>query len=78
MQLGNPAKEAVAQTSTETHPAATNSQAIQAPVAVPKYLEQTYWWAYLHPRGVNFFERHIFAIRVADFFCASDLAQAIL
>jgi ubiquinone/menaquinone biosynthesis C-methylase UbiE len=57
MQLGNPAKEAVAQTSTETHPAATNSQAIQAPVAVPKYLEQTYWWAYLHPRGVNFFER---------------------
>ncbi|MEO5376630.1 MAG: rhodoquinone biosynthesis methyltransferase RquA [Magnetococcus sp. DMHC-6] len=24
---------------------------------VPNYLEQTYWWAYLHPRGVHFFER---------------------
>lgn len=27
------------------------------PVALPAYLEQTYWWAYLHPRGVRFFER---------------------
>ena len=24
---------------------------------VPRYLEQTYWWAYLHPKGVHFFER---------------------
>ncbi|MBF0162295.1 MAG: class I SAM-dependent methyltransferase [Magnetococcales bacterium] len=24
---------------------------------VPRYLEQTYWWAYLHPKGVRFFER---------------------
>jgi ubiquinone/menaquinone biosynthesis C-methylase UbiE len=24
---------------------------------VPQYLEQTYWWAYLHPQGVRFFER---------------------
>lgn len=24
---------------------------------VPAYLEQTYWWAYLHPKGVQFFER---------------------
>lgn len=27
------------------------------PVRVPAYLEQTYWWAYLHPTGVRFFER---------------------
>ena len=26
-------------------------------LAVPEYLEQTYWWAYLHPLGVRFFER---------------------
>ncbi|MEO5329081.1 MAG: rhodoquinone biosynthesis methyltransferase RquA [Magnetococcus sp. THC-1_WYH] len=24
---------------------------------VPEYLKQTYWWAYLHPVGVRFFER---------------------
>jgi ubiquinone/menaquinone biosynthesis C-methylase UbiE len=24
---------------------------------IPSYLEQTYWWAYLHPNGVRFFER---------------------
>jgi ubiquinone/menaquinone biosynthesis C-methylase UbiE len=27
-----------------------------APVPLPRYLEQTYWWAYLHPRGVRVFE----------------------
>jgi ubiquinone/menaquinone biosynthesis C-methylase UbiE len=26
-------------------------------VGIPQYLEETYWWAYLHPRAVNFFER---------------------
>lgn len=26
-------------------------------VVVPQYLEQTYWWAYLHPRAVHIFER---------------------
>jgi ubiquinone/menaquinone biosynthesis C-methylase UbiE len=29
----------------------------QAPVVIPAYLEQTYWWAYVHPRAVSFFER---------------------
>ncbi|MBF0357621.1 MAG: class I SAM-dependent methyltransferase [Magnetococcales bacterium] len=24
---------------------------------IPHYLEQTYWWAYIHPTGVRFFER---------------------
>lgn len=27
------------------------------PVAVPDYLEKTYWWAYLHPNAVRIFER---------------------
>ena len=27
------------------------------PVTIPKYLENTYWWAYLHPRAVHIFER---------------------
>lgn len=26
-------------------------------LAIPAYLEQTYWWAYIHPAGVRFFER---------------------
>ena len=26
-------------------------------IAVPGYLEQTYWWAYVHPRAVKLFER---------------------
>lgn len=25
--------------------------------AIPNYLQQTYWWAYLHPAGVRLFER---------------------
>jgi len=27
------------------------------PIAVPRYLEENYWWAYVHPRGVKLFER---------------------
>jgi ubiquinone/menaquinone biosynthesis C-methylase UbiE len=30
---------------------------LKAPVQLPKYLEQTYWWAYIHPRAVRIFER---------------------
>lgn len=26
--------------------------------AVPSYLQTFYWWAYIHPRAVKFFERH--------------------
>lgn len=29
----------------------------QRPIAIPAYLEQTYWWAYVHPRAVSVFER---------------------
>jgi len=25
---------------------------------VPNYLEEIYWWAYVHPRAVKFFDRH--------------------
>ena len=27
------------------------------PVTIPAYLQKTYWWAYLHPRAVQVFER---------------------
>lgn len=30
---------------------------ISSKVPLPQYLEETYWWAYLHPKGVRFFER---------------------
>lgn len=32
-------------------------EAVKVPVQLPRYLEQTYWWAYLHPNAVRFFER---------------------
>ena len=28
-----------------------------APITIPKYLQDTYWWAYLHPNAVRIFER---------------------
>jgi ubiquinone/menaquinone biosynthesis C-methylase UbiE len=33
------------------------SDAGAAPPPVPDYCQETYWWAYLHPRAVWFFER---------------------
>jgi ubiquinone/menaquinone biosynthesis C-methylase UbiE len=30
---------------------------LNRPLAIPAYLEKTYWWAYIHPRAVSFFER---------------------
>ena len=30
---------------------------LQRPVAIPAYLQQTYWWAYIHPNAVHVFER---------------------
>lgn len=36
------------------------ASALGGPVAaphVPGYLDQTYWWAYVHPKAVRFFER---------------------
>jgi ubiquinone/menaquinone biosynthesis C-methylase UbiE len=28
-----------------------------SPIAIPAYLTHTYWWAYVHPRAVQLFER---------------------
>jgi ubiquinone/menaquinone biosynthesis C-methylase UbiE len=33
------------------------SVAISASLAVPSYLQEIYWWAYVHPRAVQVFER---------------------
>jgi ubiquinone/menaquinone biosynthesis C-methylase UbiE len=33
------------------------SQSLAAEVAIPRYLAETYWWAYLHPRALYLFER---------------------
>lgn len=41
----------------DVHPAGPGGAGCPATVPLPRYLEQTYWWAYLHPRGVRFFER---------------------
>jgi len=32
-------------------------QALKEPVQIPQYLEQIYWWAYVHPNAVRVFER---------------------
>lgn len=26
-------------------------------IQIPKYLKETYWWAYVHPKAIRFFER---------------------
>lgn len=42
----------------ETAVPATRREALRsAEIPIPKYLSQTYWWAYLHPLGVRVFER---------------------
>ena len=38
-------------------PAQLSSVDEALPVPLPTYLQQTYWWAYLHPTAVRFFER---------------------
>ena len=30
---------------------------MQPATSIPRYLHDTYWWAYVHPRAVRFFER---------------------
>lgn len=30
---------------------------LAAPVAIPDYLQETYWWAYVHPGAIRVFER---------------------
>lgn len=43
--------------SKESAALATSTVPAFAPVAIPEYLEKTYWWAYLHPNAVRIFER---------------------
>lgn len=35
----------------------TEVQCVAGDLVVPRYLAQTYWWAYVHPRAVQVFER---------------------
>ena len=37
--------------------ASSNSIPEKKSPAIPAYLQATYWWAYIHPRGVRVFER---------------------
>lgn len=34
------------------------SRASRAATAIPQYLKDVYWWAYVHPRAIEFFDRH--------------------
>lgn len=38
-------------------PFAAGSVDIDVPPPVPRYLQQVYWWAYVHPNAVQLFER---------------------
>lgn len=50
-------KQTAAIAQTETLQALGAARALRAPAAIPEYLHNTYWWAYLHPRAVHIFER---------------------
>lgn len=40
-----------------THKAEQKALERLSPQAIPNYLQETYWWAYIHPNAVSFFER---------------------
>jgi ubiquinone/menaquinone biosynthesis C-methylase UbiE len=43
---------------TEDYPAGEPRPATVKPAPpIPEYLQDTYWWAYLHPKALHFFER---------------------
>lgn len=59
------------------------SEKLPLPLAdpgIPQYLESTYWWAYLHPNAVRFFEREwlVNLILWGNFRRLRDLALAEL
>jgi len=57
------------------------AQALVGPeLAVPHYLEQVYWWAYVHPKAVHVFEREwlVNAILFGNYGRLRDLALADL
>ncbi len=56
----SPAPGAEAAAGAATGPGAIDAPArepLAGPIAVPDYLESRYWWAYVRPRAVRFFER---------------------
>ncbi|TXI74214.1 MAG: class I SAM-dependent methyltransferase [Dokdonella sp.] len=42
---------------TRCDPPVATCVAVKSSPAVPQYLQAHYWWAYVHPRAVHFFER---------------------
>lgn len=42
--------------STASDPASASSTRARSPKVIPSYLRKRYWWAYLHPAAVRFFE----------------------
>lgn len=46
------------------------------PASIPGYLQQVYWWAYVHPRSVRIFERPwlVNAILFGHYACLRDAA----
>jgi len=34
-----------------------SARTLAPPVAIPRYLQETYWWAYVHPGAIRVFER---------------------
>lgn len=58
----------------------SSSSACLPPVAVPAYLADTYWWAYVHPRAVKLFERQwlVNAILWGNFARLRDMALEAL
>ncbi|MDT8319324.1 MAG: rhodoquinone biosynthesis methyltransferase RquA [Xanthomonadales bacterium] len=51
--------------------------AIQAPPPIPDYLQDTYWWAYLHPKSFYFFERE-WVVNLILWGNMKKLTQAVL
>jgi ubiquinone/menaquinone biosynthesis C-methylase UbiE len=40
------------------HPSANNVDVAWDPSMIPRYLHDTYWWAYVHPLAIRFWDRH--------------------
>jgi ubiquinone/menaquinone biosynthesis C-methylase UbiE len=40
------------------HPSANNCDVAWDPSMIPRYLHDAYWWAYVHPLAIRFWDRH--------------------
>lgn len=52
-ELSNASAETLLTSTNNTHPGTE----AQTPPPIPDYLQDTYWWAYLHPNALKIFER---------------------